>query len=355
MHPPIDSGTGKAGASSDNHIRLAWVFLKTVGSMLLTLLGLAMVTFVIGRLVPIDPVAAVVGDHATPETYERVFKELGLDQPLWVQFGHYVWGVIHLDFGNALTTGRPVLEDIGRVFPATIELATTAILIGGMLGVASGVIAAMYNHSIIDHLTRLIGLVGHSAPNFWLGLMGLTILYASLGWVGGPGRLDLIYEFDVQNVSGFLLIDTAMQGKWEAFGNVISHLVLPASILAFGAMAYISRMTRSFMLEQLNQEYITTARVKGLSWSRTVWVHAFRNISVQVLTVVALAYAILLEGAVVTETVFAWPGFGRYLTNALLVGDMNAVVGSTLLIGAIFVLLNFICDLLYRLLDPRTR
>ncbi|HMG49949.1 MAG TPA: ABC transporter permease, partial [Inquilinus sp.] len=201
----------------------------------------------------------------------------------------------------------------------------------------------------------VVGLLGYSAPTFWLGLMGLVLFYATLGWVGGPGRIDFLYELDVEPMTGFLLVDTALQGQWEAFGNVFSHVILPASILGFGALAYISRMTRSFMIEQLGQEYVVAARIKGLSWARTVWVHAFRNIAVQVVTVVALSYAFLLEGAVLTETVFAWPGFGRYLTNTLLAGDMNAVVGCTLLIGVIFVTLNLVCDLLYRIFDPRTR
>ncbi len=323
--------------------------------MMITLLGLTMVTFFIGRVVPIDPVAAVLGDHYTPEAYQRVYIQLGLDQPLWVQFGHYVVGLLRLDFGTALTTGGPVIDDIARVFPATIELATTGLVIGAGLGVPLGVLAAMYRNSAVDHVARLLALIGYSTPNFWLGLVGLSILYSQLGWVGGPGRIDLIHEFRVTRITGFMLVDTAIQGQWQAFGNVVSHLILPASILALGAMAYISRMTRSFMLEQLSQEYIVTARVKGMSWAGTVWTHAFRNISVQVITVVALAYGILLEGAVVIETVFAWPGFGRYMTNALLQGDMNAVVGSTLLIGMIFVMLNFICDVLYRVLDPRTR
>ncbi len=332
-----------------------WPILRPLLSIIITLIGLTMVTFFIGRMVPIDPVAAVLGDHYTPEAYARVHAQLGLDQPLWVQFGTYLGGVLRLDFGDALTTGGPVIEDIIRVFPATIELATAGIVIGAGLGVPLGVMAAMYRNSAIDHIARMVALIGYSTPNFWLGLMGLSVLYSQLGWVGGPGRIDLMHEFSVTRMTGFLLIDTAIQGQWAAFGNVVSHLILPASILALGAMAYISRMTRSFMLEQLSQEYIITARVKGVSRMRTVWGHAFRNIAVQVITVVALAYGILLEGAVVIETVFAWPGFGRYMTNALLQGDMNAVVGSTLLIGVIFVLLNAICDLLYRILDPRTR
>jgi len=328
---------------------------KGVISIGCTLLGLAALTFFIGRLLPIDPVVAIIGDNASQEAYDKMFKQLGLDQPLWQQFVAYVWQLLHLDFGIALTTSHPVAQDIARVFPATLELATVAAIIGVGLGVPAGVLSAMYRNTWFDHLMRFVGLLSYSTPHFWLGLMGLLLFYATLGWIGGPGRIDFIYEFDLQPVTGFWLIDSALSGKWEVFRNVLGHIILPASILGLSALAYISRMVRSFMLEQLSQEYIITARVKGLSWARCVWVHALRNIAVPTLTVVALSWAWLLEGAVLTETVFAWPGFGRYLTNALLAGDMNAVVGCTLLIGAIFVALNLLCDLLYRLFDPRTR
>jgi peptide/nickel transport system permease protein len=328
---------------------------RTTVSIAATLLGLVTLTFFIGRLLPLDPVIAILGDNVSQEAYDTMYRKLGLDQPLIVQYGLYLKNALSFDFGDALTSGRPVLEDIARVFPATIELATVAVVIGTGIGIPMGVLSAMYRDSLIDHVVRMIGLIGYSTPNFWLGLMGLTVFYASLGWVSGPGRVDFVYEFTIEPGTGFLLIDTALQGQWEAFRNVVSHIVLPGSILSFGALAYISRMTRSFMIEQLGQEYVITARVKGMSWARTVWVHAFRNVAVQVVTVVALSYAFLLEGAVLTETVFAWPGFGRYLTNALLAGDMNAVVGCTLLIGIIFVAINLLTDLLYRIFDPRTR
>jgi peptide/nickel transport system permease protein len=335
----------------------SWVLAagRTVLSVAVTLFGLVALTFFIGRMLPLDPVAAILGDNATQAAYDAVYRQLGLDQPIWVQFLRYLRDIVSLDLGTALTTGKPVVEDIARVFPATLELATVAIIIGTGLGIPFGVLAAMYRDSAVDHIVRVVGLLGYSAPTFWLGLMGLVLFYATLGWVGGPGRIDFLYEFDVEPMTGFLLLDTALQGQWEVFGNVFSHVILPASILGFSALAYISRMTRSFMIEQLGQEYVVAARVKGLSWARTVWIHAFRNIAVQVVTVVALSYAFLLEGAVLTETVFAWPGFGRYLTNTLLAGDMNAVVGCTLLIGVIFVTLNLVCDLLYRIFDPRTR
>jgi len=324
-------------------------------SVAVTLLGLVMLTFFIGRMLPLDPVIKIVGENATQEAYDRVYLQLGLDQPLVVQFLSYLKSALTLDLGNALTSGRPVVEDIARVFPATVELATVAMIIGTGLGVPLGVFSAMHANSALDHVVRTLCLIGYSAPNFWLGLMGLMVFYAGLGWVSGPGRIDIMHEYSIDIRTGFLLYDTLRAGDMAAFRSAVSHIVLPASILAFGAMTYISRMTRSFMAAQLTQEYVITARVKGLSWRRTVWVHAFRNIGVQVLTVCALSYAFLFEGAVLTETVFAWPGFGRYLTTALMAGDMNAVVACTLLVGLIFVLINLLCDLLYRVLDPRTR
>ena len=327
----------------------------TLLSVAVTLLGLVMLTFFIGRMLPLDPVIKIVGENATQEAYNKVYQQLGLDQPLWYQFLTYLKNALTFDLGNALTSGRPVLEDIARVFPATVELATVAMIIGTGLGVPLGVVSAMYANSLIDHVVRTLCLIGYSAPNFWMGLMGLMVFYAMLGWTEGPGRIGFIHEYGFEQVTGFLLIDTLLAGNLDAFRNALGHIILPASILAFGAMTYISRMTRSFMSVQLSQEYVITARVKGLSWRRTVWRHAFRNIAVQVLTVVALSYAFLLEGAVLTETVFAWPGFGRYLTTALLAGDMNAVVGCTLIVGLIFVTLNLVCDVLYRVLDPRTR
>ena len=185
--------------------------------------------------------------------------------------------------------------------------------------------------------------------------MGLLIFYAKLDWIAGPGRIDISYEYSITPATGLLLLDSAMQGQWEAFRNAFAHIILPASLLGYFSMAYISRMTRSFMLNELAQEYVTTARVKGVAEWRIIWVHALRNAAVPLVTVVVLSYAGLLEGAVLTETVFAWPGLGMYLTNSLQVADMNAVLGGTLLIGAIYIGLNLLSDLLYTLLDPRTR
>lgn len=321
----------------------------------LTLLGLLAVTFFIGRVVPIDPVLAVVGDQAPRDVYEQAARELGLDQPLWWQFWLYVQKMAVGDFGMSLVTNRPVIEDIARVFPATLELATIATLIGVLLGVPMGIAAAVWQDKWPDQVVRVIGLVGYSVPIFWLGIMGLLVFYGILGWVSGPGRLGVFFEDIVPPVTGVILIDSAIAGEWEVFWNAVSHVVLPAAVLGYFSIAYIARMTRSFMLDQLGQEYIVTARAKGVPEWRIVWVHALRNVSVPLVTVIALSYARLLEGAVLTETVFAWPGLGRYLTTALLAADMNAVLGGTLVVGAVFVGLNLFSDFLYKLLDPRAR
>ncbi|HCK07550.1 MAG TPA: peptide ABC transporter permease [Rhodobacter sp.] len=294
-------------------------------------------------------------DRASQSTYDAAFIELGLDKPVYEQFWIYLQKAVVGDFGTSMLTKKDIAEDIKRVFPATLELATVAILIGTIFGLPVGVLAAVKQGKLIDQIVRVIGLIGYSAPIFWLGLLGLLFFYAKLGWIAGPGRIDIAYEYSITQITGLLLLDTALQGQWDAFGNVFSHIILPASLLGYYSMAYISRMTRSFMLNELAQEYITTARVKGVAEWRVIWIHALRNAAVPLVTVIALSYASLLEGSVLTETVFAWPGLGQYLTNSLQNADMNAVLGGTLVIGAIFVGLNLVSDLLYAVLDPRVR
>lgn len=324
-------------------------------SLAVTMLGLLLITFLIGRVMPIDPVLSVVGERATKEIYEATRAAMGLDDPLYVQFFNYLSEVLRGDFGNSLLTSRPVINDIARVFPATLELATVATFLGVLIGVPAGVVAAVNQGRWPDHVVRLLGLFGYSMPVFWLGLMGLMIFYGKLDWVAGPGRLDVFFEDVVPQVTGVILIDSLLAGDLEIFVNALSHIILPASVLGYYSLAYVSRMTRSFMLEQLAQEYVTTARVKGLSEARVIWRHALGNVMVPLITVVALSYASLLEGSVLTEIVFAWPGIGFYITNALLSADMNAVLGGTVVVGMVFIGLNLLSDVLYRLVDPRAR
>jgi peptide/nickel transport system permease protein len=350
------AGTRLPGArATPLPVRVLWPVARVIGSVALTFLGLLLVTFLIGRVVPIDPVLAAVGDRAPAAVYERVKEELGLNLPLWQQFWIYLKKVLAADFGRSVLTSNPVLVDIRRFFPATLELATVATLIGVVLGIPMGVIAAVTRGRLPDLVVRVVSLLGYSVPVFWLGLMGLLLFYGRLGWVAGPGRIDVAFEDLVTPVTGVIMIDSALAGEWEVFWNALSHVILPASILGYLSLAYLARMTRSFMLAELGQEYVTTARIKGLAERRVVWRHALGNVMVPLITVVALAYANLLEGSVLTETVFAWPGLGQYITSSLLSADMNAVLGGTIVVGTIFIGLNLLSDLLYRLVDPRAR
>ncbi|HKF70168.1 MAG TPA: ABC transporter permease [Stellaceae bacterium] len=333
-------------------MRLASRLLLSVG---LTFLGLTCVTFFIGRVIPIDPVLAIVGDKASLETYNRVRIEIGLDQPIPVQYWRYLMKVLHGDFGISVITAHPVLEDLLRVFPATIELSIFSLIIGVILGIPLGVVAATHRGRWQDQVIRFVSLLGYSMPVFWLGLVGLLLFYAKLGWVEGPGRLDVAFDDIVPTVTGLITIDSLISGDDDVFWNAVSHLILPSSILGYLSLAYVARMTRSFMLGQLKQEYILATLAKGLSPFRVVWVHALGNVWVPLVTVIALTFGSLLEGAVLTETVFAWPGLGLYLKNSLFNADLSAVLGGTMVVGVCYIALNMLSDVIYPLVDPRAR
>ena len=328
---------------------------KVLLSIATTMLGLLVVTFVISRLLPADPVLAIVGDHASESTIAAAREQLGLNHPIPVQFLLYLKHVVQGDLGSSLRTSQPVIVDLVHVFPATLELATWGILLGIVLGVPLGVWAAVRKDSIADHLIRFFGLVGYSMPIFWLGIMGLLIFYAKLDWLPGPGRLDFGYEDMITPITGIMTIDTLLQGETDLFWNAVGHLILPASLLGYFSLAYISRMTRSLMLGQLRQEYILTARVKGVSETRIIWKHAMGNILVPLLTVIALSYGTLLEGSVLTETVFTWNGLGLYITNSIFGQDLPAVMGGTIVVGFVYIVINTLTDLAHRFLDPRAK
>jgi len=321
----------------------------------ITIFGLLLVTFLIARVMPIDPVLAVVGDRAPADVYEKARLDLGLDKPLWTQFAIYIGKVFTGDLGTSVLTAQKVTDDIKTVFPATLELATLGTLIGAVFGVPFGIFAATHQGRWPDQLARFVGLLGYSIPVFWLGLMGLLLFYAKLGWVAGPGRLSVAYQDFVDPITGIVMLDAAIQGEWDAVRDAFSHLILPASVLGILSIAYISRMTRSFLINELQQQYVIAARVKGVPEWRVVWGHALRNAVVPLVTVIALSYMHLLEGSVLTETIFAWPGLGRYITNSLLNADMNAVLGGTLVVGAVFIAVNLFSDIIGRLADPRAR
>lgn len=335
--------------------RLLWGLAQGLLTLALTLFGLLLITFLLSALSPVDRVLQIVGDHASAATYEQVKQQLGLDRSLPVQFWHYLERLAHGDLGTASATGQPVLQDLLHAFPATLELATLSLAIGAPLGVLAGVLCARFAGSKLDIGVRFITLLGNSVPIFWLGLLMLLLFYAKLQWSAGPGRLDDIYQYTVEAKTGFALIDTWLSGDAGAVRNALAHLVLPVCLLAYYSLASITRLTRSACLSELNKEYITLARAKGASEMRIMFRHVLPNISGTLLTVIALAYTSMLEGAVLTETVFSWPGIGRYLTTALFAGDTTAIMGGTLLIGLCFVIINNLTDLLVRLLDPRAR
>ena len=332
-----------------------WAVLRAGSSLGLMLAALLLITFLISSAAPIDPVLKVVGDRATPEAYAKAKTELGLDKPLHLQFVAFAQKALIGDLGSSTSTGRKVVEDLKQYFPATLELATAGILIGILFGVPLGILAAHHHNRWVDQLLRVVCLVGYSVPVFWLGLIGLLVFYAKLGWVAGPGRLDDAFLYTLETWSNIVLVDALRAGNMEAARNGAMHLLLPATLLGYFSLAYISRMTRAFFLEELSKEYVLTARIKGASELRVLLVHVLPNVLAPLVTVIALSYGVLLEGAVLTETVFSWPGIGLYITNALFSADLAAVLGGTLLVGLCFVLLNTASDLFGYLVDPRIR
>lgn len=329
--------------------------LTSVLSLLVTLIGLLAFTFMLSHLSPVDPVLQVAGDHASESTYQQVRHDLGLDQPLPVQFWRYLKHLARGDLGISHITNQPVLSDLARTFPATIELASCAMIFGAVFGITLALLAAWKPGSVLDNLARLVSLLGYSVPVFWLGLLGLLLFYAVLHWSAGPGRLDDIWIYTMEPKTGFVLIDSWLSGDPEMFRNALAHLWLPVVVLGMLSMAGITRLLRAALLEESNKEYVTLARAKGAGRVRILLLHIFPNVLGTLITVLALSYATLLEGSVLTETVFAWPGVGRYLTTALFSSDVPAILGSTLLIGGCFVLLNTLADALTYLTDPRTR
>lgn len=329
--------------------------LAGVVGLLLTLLGLLVVTFVLSSASPVDPVLQRLGDHASGSALLQARHQSGLDQPLSLQFLHYLERLARGDLGLSRSTGQPVLADLRRVCPATFELATLAFVASMIGGILFGMLSAWRPGGAIDALVRLFSQIGNSLPVFWLGLLALYLFYARLHWTGGPGRLDDAFEYTIDMPTGLVLLDAWRSGEPGAFSSAVSHLVLPVLVLAWNGVANIARITRTVLLNEAGKEYVTLARAKGLSDARVLWMHMLPNAASTVLTAAALTYASLLEGAVLTETVFAWPGLGRYLTTALFAADTPAILGATLVIGLCFVLLNNLTDLLVSLIDPGVR
>ncbi|MDR5694204.1 MAG: ABC transporter permease [Armatimonadota bacterium] len=316
--------------------------------------GVLVITFFLSHIVPGDPVAAILGPQAPEDVIEELRHRWGLDRPIPEQFLLYLRRLTQGDFGQSLATHRPVLQDLKEFFPATVELATASILVGVAAGLAVGILSAISRGSWLDHLVRFVSLIGLSMPVFWLGLIALLIFYYNLGWLPGPGQID-VYLLRPPWVTGLITVDALIARDFEVFRNALRHLVLPAFVLGSHAMVGIARITRASMLEVLGQEYIKTARAKGLPERIVILRHALKNALLPIITVIGIYYGSLLEGAVLTETVFAWPGLGRYATSAILSQDFAAIMGVTILIALIFSFANLAVDLAYAFLNPKIR
>lgn len=325
---------------------------RRLATLIITLVGIMVVTFFISLVVPLDPLASIAGPQAPQETVERLRTLYGFDQPVYIQFARYVKRLAQGDMGTSFQTGRPVLDDILQYFPATIELATVALILSIIIGIPLGIFSAVYRNSPIDHFSRVLSLVGVSMPVFWLGLVLLLVFYFKLGWFPEPGRLDIML-IEPERITGMLLIDSLIAMDWEVFWDALKHMILPASVLGLYGLAGIARIVRSSMLDVLSQEYIKTARIKGLNEFLVLTRHALRNALVPAVTVIGLTYGGLMEGSVLTETIFSWPGLGRYLATAFLTLDLNAVVGGTMLVALTFCLVNLMVDLIYAFLNPK--
>ena len=319
-------------------------------------LGVIVVAFLVAHMVPADPLAVVLSDQATkdPSIRAAYMKRWGLDRPLPEQFLVYLANVAHGDLGESFTTRRPVLRDLAQFLPATIELACAALVVSLVFGVPLGVWAAVRHNRSADHAARLLSLVGAASPIFWTGLIALYVFYYLLRWAPGPGQVDPRQALPPA-VTGFLLVDSLIAGRGDVFLSALAHLILPALVLGWFIMGLIARTTRSALLEVLKADFVRTARAKGLEDRRVVGFHALRNALIPVLTVTGLAFASLLSGAVLTETVFAWPGIGRYAVTAATRLDYPAILGVTMLTAVIYITVNLIVDLLYGALDPRIR
>lgn len=317
------------------------------------LLGVSLFVFLVLHLFTADPAGMMLGQHATAEQKEALREELGFNKPLYVQFGVFLSQIVQGDFGRSLMTHAPVTDELLSRFPATIELAFAAMLIATVIGVTVGVISAVKQYSIFDYFSMVGALLGVSMPIFWLGLMLIILFSVTLGWLPVSGRIAVGME--PATITQFYLLDSILSGDWEAFKSAVSHLILPAVALASYSMAIIARMTRSTMLEVIRQDYIRTARSKGLVETVVVFKHALRNALIPVITVIGLQMGSLLGGAVLTETVFSWPGIGSFVVNAILAGDFPVVQGGVIMVATVFVVVNLIVDVLYAYLDPRIK
>ena len=330
-------------------------FVLTRASLVIpTFIGMTLLAFFLIRLVPGDPIETLAGERGIDAArHEALLKEYGLDRPVLVQYGIYVGRVLHGDLGRSMITHEPVVSEFASLFPATIELALCAIVFALAIGIPAGMIAAVRRNSIFDHGVMGVSLAGYSMPIFWWGLLLILLFSVQLGWTPVSGRIDVRYF--VEPVTGFLTIDSLLADEPGAFRSTISHLILPAIVLGTIPLAVIARMTRSSMLEVLGEDYIRTARAKGLPTWRVIALHAFRNALIPVITVIGLQVGVLFTGAILTETIFSWPGVGKWLIEAINRRDYPVLQGGLLLLGVVVMLVNLLVDVAYGVINPRIR
>ncbi|MBS0246009.1 MAG: ABC transporter permease subunit [Proteobacteria bacterium] len=330
-------------------------FLLTRVSLVIpTFIGITLLVFVLVRLIPGDPIETMAGERGIdPAEHARLVHEYGFDKPVIVQYGLYLARLIHGDLGRSIVTHKTVIEEFTSLFPATVELSLCALAFALLIGIPVGIIAAVRRNSIFDQGIMGLSLTGYSMPIFWWGLLLILLFSVQLGWTPVSGRIAVLYFVEAK--TGFLLIDTLLAGDIDAFWSAVSHLILPAIVLGTVPLAVIARMTRSAMLEVLGEDYIRTARAKGLSGFRVVTVHAFRNALIPVVTVIGLQIGVLFTGAILTETIFSWPGVGKWLIDGIARRDYPVLQGGTLLIGSIIMAINLAVDMTYGLINPRIR
>jgi ABC-type dipeptide/oligopeptide/nickel transport system permease component len=333
-------------------MKLLALVLRRLAWFVPTLLGLLAITFVVSRVVPADPVALVAGDTATPAQVEALRRQLGFDRPLPLQFVHYVARLLRGDLGTSLYTTRAIVEDLTHRLPATLELTLVAMVVSIVVGIPLGVVSALWRNSVLDHAVRVVTVSGLAIASFWLGIM-LQLLFAMrLGWTPLNGRIQ---GFPPRGVTGLFLVDALLSGDGPAFGRALTHLALPAATLAFPALATLVRFTRAGVLDVMQSSYVLYERAMGMPPSVIVWKYMLRNALTSTVTQIGLLFGILLAGAVVTETVFDWPGLGTYAVNSIIRSDYNAVMGFTVWAGVIFIVVNLVVDVAQSLIDPRER
>jgi len=332
---------------------LSYLLRRLVG-FAAVLIGVSIITFGLSHLVPTDPAVVALGDHATDEQIDAFREKYGLNKPVPEQYRIYVTTLLHGDLGISLRTRRPVADDLHDFFPATFELSLTALILSILIGIPAGVVSATARNRLPDHVVRIVSLIGGSVPIFWLGLILIGFFYGRLGWLPGGARIDKFIP-PPPMVTGLFTVDSLLAGNSEAFWSSVHHLLLPALALGYFSTAIIARMMRSSMLEVLPQMYVLAARAKGLRQRRVVWRHAARNALIPAVTTIGVTFGSLLSGAVLTETIFSWPGLGRYATSSAINLDFPAVMGVTLLAALVYTATNLIVDVGYQWLDPRIR